>query len=176
MDGFFSQTSTVPRATVARGRSTRVGHRDGRRPAAPGPAVAAHPHVGAPASGALTDRRGARGGHVSPRSAAGRVAVSGAGPCGGADRRSAAEAPEATRHPATGRDRGPGVWPAAGRLRALDHSVDDRGSHASRHRGRCRSRDGAASARPPRAEAVAGKKCGACPRWTPSTSRGWRTC
>ena len=176
MDGFCSSTSTVPRAALERGRSTHFGHRDGRRAAPPGAAVAAHPHVGAAASGAFSDRRGPSGRDVFARSAARRLAVSGAG-CGrGADRRPTAEATETAGHTATGGDCRPGVWPAASRLRTLDHPADDRRSRASRDRGRCRSRDGPASARPPRAEAVAGKKCGACPRWTPSTSRGWRTC
>jgi hypothetical protein len=176
MDGFSSQTSTVPGAALERGRSTRLGHRDGRRPAAPGATMAAHPHVGVAPSRTVTDRRGPGGGDVFARSAAGRLAVSGAGPGCGADRRPAAEAAEAAGHPAASRNCRPGVWSAPCGLRPMDHSADDRGSDPARDRGRCRPRDGAASARPPRAKAVAGKKCGASPRWTPSTSRGWRTC
>ena len=176
MDGFSAQTPTVPGAALKRGRSTRVGRRDGWRPAAPGATVAAHPHVGAPASRAIPDRRGPGGRDVFARSAASRLAVCGAGPGRGVDRRPTAQTAEATGYAAAGGHCRLGVWPAPCRLRALDHSADDRGSHPSRDRGRCRPRDGAASARPPRAEAVAGKKCGASPRWTPSTSRGWRTC
>src|SRR6187401_3124547 len=123
MDGFPSPTSTVPKPAPERGRSTRLGQRDGRRPTAAGAAVAAHPYVGTAASGPIADRRSPGGRDVFARSAAGRLAVSGTGAGGGADRRPAAEAAETPGHPAAGGDCGPGVWAAPRRLRALDHSA-----------------------------------------------------
>ena len=49
-------------------------------------------------------------------------------------------------------------------------------SQTARDCGRRGARDHSPSARPPRAEAVAEKKCGASRRWTLSTSRAWRMC
>ena len=95
---------------------------------------------------------------------------------GGAQGGEAAVAPAAARREASGRHRRHGMRAAARRARSLDRSPHRRGGAQTRHCRGHRTRDDSGVAEEPRAQAVAGKKCGACRSWTSSTWRGWTIC
>ena len=120
------------------------------------------------------DVQGAR--HVSARGASRRVALLGPRARSSVAGRAEAASAEAARRDARGRGGCDGVRAAARRPREMERGAGDGGSAATRNREEGRTRDDSSSACRPRAEAVARKKCGACRRWTTSTSPRWRTC
>jgi hypothetical protein len=65
--------------------------------------------------------------------------------------------------------RGDGLCPAAAGPLAMDGGADCAGGNSERHRRQGRARNDPPPADPARAEAVAGKKCGASRSWTRST-------
>ena len=176
MYGLSHDTSSIPGPPVECAGSAIFGGANTRRTSGLGAPLEPDPDTGAARSGAAPGCGRPGRGNVPARSAARRVALSGPRGGGGAARRPAAEAPETSGHPPGVGHRGDGVWAAAGGVCAVDDPRDHRGNEATRDRRRRGARDGTASARPPRAEAVAERKCGASPRWTPSTSPRWRTC
>lgn len=122
------------------------------------------------------DRHGQGARNVSARSAPRRLALLGPRARSGVAGRAEAASAEAARRDARGRSGRDGVRAAARRPREMERGAGDGGSTATRNREEGRTRDDSSSACRPRAEAVAGKKCGACRRWTTSTSPRWRTC
>ncbi len=121
-------------------------------------------------------RRRRSGGDVPAGSPARRLALSRARRAGRFDGRSPAEAGKTPRYASTSGDCRDGLWTAAPGVCALDDSRDHGGDPTARDCRRRGPRDRAASAGPPRAEAVAEKKCGASRRSTLTTSTAWRTC
>src|SRR6266496_6100117 len=113
--------------------------------------------------------RGERRGYIPAGSTAGRVAVPEGRACGSAGRGREAEAGEAARCQAAGSDRGDGLRAAAAGTVAMDADAGRRGGSPKTDRRQDRPRDDSQNADPPRAEAVAGKKCGAFRSWTRST-------
>ena len=119
---------------------------------------------------------GGSGRHVPARGATGGLAIPGAGAEGRPIRRRAAQATEATRQSTGGSDRRDGLCSSAGGVRAMDDRPARGRSSSPRRSGDRRQGNGPQSSLDPRAEAVAGKKCGAWQSSTASTSSGWRTC
>src|SRR5260370_11500175 len=113
--------------------------------------------------------------HLSARGASRWLALSGRRPGSGAGRRPSTKAIEEARRQATGRSGGHGVWAAARGPLAMDGRAGRDRDDEARHRRHRRERDDSQVSLKPRAEAVAGKKCGAAPSATPNKSGGLRT-
>jgi len=148
----------------------------------PGPAkskqsnLAADSDPGVARSGLETVGHRGGGGHLPAGSTPGGLALPGTGAESSAERRPASQARQAARPAATGRDRSDGLWSTTGRSFAVDHCADCARSEATRNGRHGGTRNHPPLIREPRAKAVAGKKCGACPSWTRNTSSGWRRC
>src|SRR5215470_7342823 len=139
-------------------------------------ALAADPNPRAAGRGLDPRRRGQGHGNLPSRSAASRLALSGAGAGSRLKRRSATEAVEEAGRKAAGCNRRDDLRTAAAGAIALDDRADCGRSDEARPGRLRRRRDNSTVACEPRLEAVAGKKCGASRRSTPSTSERWRTC
>ena len=126
--------------------------------------------------GMESDGHGRRSGRLPTRGAAGRQPLLGARVGSGAERRAAAKAGQDARRQAAGCDRGDGLRAATGRSLALDHRADGARDEAARDSGQGGAGDHPPIVCEPRAEAVAGKKCGACPSSTRNTSPAWKRC
>ena len=176
MDEFSEQAAAISRPASIQAGSKGFGGEDRGWAARLCSHVASGPDPAATARGSEPDRHGERCRNLSARSAARRVAVSGTWVGGGALRRSAPDAGEVVGRATGIGARCDGLRFTARRLCTLDHPARGRGGETTRDRGASRSRNGASSPREPRAEAVAGKKCGAFRNSTTSTSRRWRTC
>ena len=168
--------STVSWASIDSRRSSRAAGHEGW----PEPAACAlleadpNPRASRREVAHRSDRRS--GGNLSARGATSGLALSRRRARSGAERRAAAQAAKYSRRETGSGDRRDGVWAAAGRDGALDCRANDEGSAATRNRRQSRSGNDPASPREPRAEAVAGKKCGASQGSIASTSSAWRTC
>ena len=114
--------------------------------------------------------------HVSAGGASRRLALLGPRARSRVAGRAEAASVQATRLDAGSCGSRDGVRAAARRARAMERRAGDGRGAATRNREESGSGDDSSSACRPRAEAVAGKKCGACRRWTTSTSPRWRTC
>ena len=175
MDEYREEAPPVSRPAAIQARSKSLGGK-GRGPA---PRFCAHvasdPDPAAFARGYQSDRHGEGCRHLSARSAASRVAIFGAWARGSALRRPASDATEIVRCATGSSARRDGLCVASRRLCALDDTAGDGGGQTPRRRGARRSRNRSPSSWKPRAEAVAGKKCGASRSWTTSTSKRWRT-
>ena len=176
MDEFYAQAAAIPRPAAIQARSEGFSREDWGSAARLRSHVASDSDPGATAPGNQPDRHGAGCRDLSARSTACRLAISGTGRGGSALRRAASGAREVVGL-APGISVGcDGLCFASRRLCTLDNPARGRGGEASRDRGEGRSRNGPSSSRKPRAEAVAGKKCGAFRLSTTNTSRRWRTC
>lgn len=176
MDEILIPTSALPWTPVECPGSPVPGRSDARRARGVGTYVEADPNFGT-AARTVVARRGRRGDRDIPaRGAARRLAVCRSWRAGGADRRPTAHATEAARYPPASGDCGDGVWPAPPGVCPVDRPRNHRGDPAPGDCGRRGTRDHSPGLSAPRAEAVAEKKCGASPRWTPSTSGTWRMC
>jgi hypothetical protein len=137
--------------------------------------MGAHPHFGAVGPRVESSRRGRGSGHVPSRGPSCWVAIPGAWVGSSAERRSAAQTREEVGCQEGGRHRGDGLFGTAPGTVSVDGGSDRERDGEARNRGEGRGRDHSSDAFAPRAEAVAGKKCGASPSWTGSTSNGWKT-
>ena len=164
----------LPRPEVNSGGPERLGGEDEGTSAAFGEDMGANPH--SEAVGPRMEHAGHSGcgGHLSPRSSSSRLAIPAPWIGSSADRRSAAQAREEIGRQEGSRHRGDGLFAAAFGAISVDDRPDRERDGEARNRGEGRERDHSPDAFAPRAEAVAGKKCGASRTWTASTSNGWR--
>lgn len=174
MDDLLYRARAVPRLE-AEGEGAQA-HRDHHAGLDPFADVEADANAATARRWTQPDRYGESARDVSARSAPRGLAVLGAGTGSRAAGRTEASPAQAARCDARGRGGRDGVRVATQRPRKMERGASDGGSEATRHREEGGTRDDPTSVRRPRAEAVAGKKCGAYRSWTASTSRKWRTC
>src|SRR6266511_736179 len=141
-----------------------------------GAGLAARAHSAAARSGLDHGRHGGGRRHVSGGGSPGRLAWLEGWARRGAWRGCAAHVAETPGRAEGGGDRGDGLRAATAGSGGVDVDADRRGGGSPKDRRHDGPRDDPQDAESPRAEAVAGKKCGASRRWMRSTGTRWRTC